>query len=160
MGFSTTVLHMRWIITLTLLVGCAGVAPAHHPERKHQRVHPYYDLIGPLGNQLPPSYRRTYNRPTNLGGKIAYWIAPSSQEAMAWHDATHRCAYKNNRPRIEKHYFYPKPWESLRIGARPRTTTAVETAMDGLQPYPASETTELEPVSVEPLSADGALIEE
>ena len=46
------------------------------------------------------SYRRRYNRPKYLGGKIAYHIAPSSQEAMAWHEAEHLGAYKNHRPRI------------------------------------------------------------
>ena len=81
-------------------------------------VHPRIDLIPPLGTNLPPSHRRVYNRPSYWHGKIAYYIAPSSQEAMAWHDAEHRCAYKNHRPRIEVHYFYPKPWEVLKIGAR------------------------------------------
>ncbi len=111
-------MHMRWFTVFTLLVVLASSAFAHHPDREHQRVHQRYDLIGPLGTRLPMSYRRRYNRPTYIGGKIAYWIAPSSQEAMAWHDATHRCFYKNHRPRIEKHFFYPKPWEVLRIGAR------------------------------------------
>jgi hypothetical protein len=109
---------MRWLIVLTLLVGFHATARAHHPDRENQRVHPRIDLIGPLGTRLPPSYRRVYNRPTYLGGHIAYLIAPSSQEAMAWHNAANRGYYKNHRPRMEMQYFYPKPWEALKIGAR------------------------------------------
>ena len=109
---------MRWLITLTVLAGMALPAVAHHPDRENHPVWPTFDLIGPLGNRLPASHRRKYNRPTYWGGKIAYYIAPSSQEAMSWHDAAHRRAYKDHRPRLEVHYFYPKPWEALRIGAR------------------------------------------
>jgi hypothetical protein len=58
-------------------------------------------------------------------GRISYYIAPSSQEAMAWHAATHRRLYQNHRPRMAQHFFYPKPWEGLRIGPR------VSTAPDG-----------------------------
>ena len=64
------------------------------------------------------SYRRRYNRPSKIGGWLAYWTAPSSQEAMAWHNATHRGNYKKKMPRTEMQYFYPKPWEALQIGPR------------------------------------------
>lgn len=98
----------------------SGFAAAHHPDWENQRVTPYIDLIGPMGNRLPPGYRRKYNRPTYLGGKVMYWIAPSSQEAMAWHHASHSGAYQHDKKhqRYERHYFYPKPWEMLKIGAR------------------------------------------
>lgn len=88
------------------------------------------DVIGPIGNRLPPSYRRQYNRPTYIGGKIAAKIAPSSQEAMAFHRAEELGLYDNNGvkgalagkhcppQRVEQHYFYPKPWEALAIGPR------------------------------------------
>lgn len=82
------------------------------------------------------SHRRRYNRPTNWGGKIAYSIAPSSQEAMRWHRATHQGQYKYDAPRMVAHYFYPKPWEAIRIGARPNRVvkpdqeTAVESMSD------------------------------
>ncbi len=115
---------MRWF-TLSLLIVClASFAGAHHPDFENQRVWPRIDVIPPVGNNLPMSYRRRYNRPTWLGGWIAYHIAPSSQEAMAWHDAVHERAYADHRGRLEKHYFYPKPWEGLRIG--PRISTAPE----------------------------------
>ncbi|TWT84011.1 hypothetical protein CA13_54850 [Planctomycetes bacterium CA13] len=105
---------------LVLVVATMVSTPvlAHHPDRKCQPVHPRYDVIGPLGNRLPESYRRSYNRPTYLGGKIAYKIAPSSQEAMAWHRAEHRCAYDKCEGRRVPQYFYPKPWEALKVGAR------------------------------------------
>jgi hypothetical protein len=98
--------------------------PAHHPDRENQVVRQRIDVIGPLGNRLPPSYRRQYNRPTNLGGKIAYKIAPTSQEAMAWHAATHRGDYQCKAGRVVETYFYPKPYDVLPIGTRKQTVTA------------------------------------
>lgn len=95
---------------------------------------PRIDPIPPLGNQLPESYRRKYNRPTYVGGKIAAKIAPSSQEAMAFHRAECLGLYDNNGikgfvngkhcppRRFEQHYFYPKPWEVLAVGPRPDRT--------------------------------------
>ena len=134
-------------LILPLLVLSAGVtvtvAQAHHPDRAKQPVRPRIDCIGPIGNNLPPSYRRVYNRPTNLGGKIAYWIAPTSQEAMAWHRAKHRGAYARHLPRQEQYYFYPKPWESLQIGPRPTreaTNAAYPAAYGG--PYGAANEVE------------------
>ncbi|MGI9473251.1 MAG: hypothetical protein ACR2NZ_17045 [Rubripirellula sp.] len=133
---------MRWFTVAALSVCLATALQAHHPDKEHQRVHPRIDLIPPLGSRLPSSYRRRFNRPTNLGGRIAYHIAPSSQEAMAWHDATHRRAYKDHRPRLEMHYFYPKPWDALKIGARPETTNLqdVEDIKSPLPDFEAGET--------------------
>lgn len=108
---------------------------AHHPDAASHRVRPRIDVIPPLGNCLP-SYRDRYNRPTYFGGKIAYWIAPSSQEAMSWHRSVHRGYYANHAPRMEDHYFFPKPWEALTVGpripvaARDRDATAVSNAYD------------------------------
>jgi hypothetical protein len=119
---------MRWLTILVLVVCflptlCSLPAlRAHHPDRVHQRPHPRVDVIGPLGTWLPMSHRRRYNRPSKIMGRISYSIAPSSQEAMAWHSAMHRGLYQNHRPRMEQHFFYPKPWEGLRIG--PRVSTA------------------------------------
>ncbi len=88
------------------------------------------DVIGPIGNRLPEGYRRKYNRPSYIGGKIAAKIAPSSQEAMAFHRSEALGLYDNNGikgavagkhcppQRIEQHYFYPKPWEVLTVGPR------------------------------------------
>ncbi|MCA9138778.1 MAG: hypothetical protein KDB00_18530 [Planctomycetales bacterium] len=112
------------------VVTIAFAAPtnAHHPDRECQTVTPRIDLIGPIGNRLPAGHRRTYNRPSYLQGKIAYLIAPSSQEAMAWHRAVHAGAYESpkNQLRLEQHYFYPKPWEALTVGPRRSQTIAAD----------------------------------
>ena len=111
---------MRILIVCLLAVSCLTQSSAHHPNHDWLPLHLPFDCIGPLGNKLPMSYRRRYNRPTKLGGKVAYYVAPTSQEAMRWHKAKHLGHYKNHAPRMVAHYFYPKPWESLRIGPRPR----------------------------------------
>lgn len=106
---------MRWLTLSLVALGFCLTQPvlAHHPEWKQMPVRPRVDVIGPLGTSLKPSYRRRYNRPSNILGRLMYYIAPSSQEAMAWHSASHRGLYENHRPRVEQHYFYPKPWEGL-----------------------------------------------
>ncbi len=43
---------------------------------------------------------------------------------MAWHRAEHRGYYDCDYPRVETHYFYPKPWEAMRIGPRASRTIA------------------------------------
>ena len=137
---------------IALLLGTTAVtcsAWAHHPERDCQPVRPRIDVIGPIGSNLPLSYRRRFNRPTNLGGWLAYKFVPTSQEAITWHKASHRGNYKNNSPRTEMQYFYPKPWEVLKMGPRPQTvgeTDTRETAPStyGQQPTPVQP--ELTPV--------------
>jgi hypothetical protein len=118
------------------LVGFAAMAQAHHPNRECRTVKPRIDVIGPLGNNFRPSYRREMNRPRYLGGLIAYKIAPSSQEAMAWHLAEHKGAYASEAGRIEPHYFYRKPWEALKVGPR---RSAVSDASPSLQPLAEGE---------------------
>ena len=101
-------------------LGLSTSAKAHHPDWDTKPVYPMIDVIGPKGNNLKPSYRRRYNRPRYVTGKLLYHIAPSSQEAMAWHRAVHADAYKAPKKhcRLEQHYFYPKPWEVLTVGPR------------------------------------------
>ena len=126
---------MRPIASLLIfsftVAGFISTSSAHHPNRECETVRPRIDVIGPLGNKLRPSYRRELNRPRFLGGKIAYMIAPTSQEAMAWHRAEHRGDYAKNAGRHEPHYMYPKPWEALKIG--PRRSSRVGGDLD-LQP--------------------------
>ena len=152
---------MRWLILSVFVVSFSATIEAHHPERQCQPVHQRIDVIGPIGNWLPMSHRRRYNRPSNIGGKIAYYIAPSSQEAMAWHDATHRGLYENDRPRMAQHFFYPKPWEALQIGTRHS-----KSADGGANEYPAAfgeepsgEPTLALPVD-QPIVSDRELIEQ
>jgi hypothetical protein len=95
-------------------------ASAQFPNWKAHPVRPIIDVIPPLGNNLPLSYRARMNRPSYLSGRIAYTIEPSSQEAMAWQRAWERGYYANHAPRMETHYIYPKPWEVLGVGAKPK----------------------------------------
>lgn len=126
---------MRTWIACLLAVSCFSSAQGHHPDRETQPVRRRIDVIGPVGNRLPMEYRRRYNRPTDWGGKIAYHIAPTSQEAMRWHQATHQRQYKCDAPRMVAHYFYPKPWEAIRIGARPnRDLQSTEDQADQSEP--------------------------
>lgn len=110
---------------LALALAVAGlpssIVQAQFPNWRAVPVRQNLDLIPPLGNHLPPSYAARYNRPSWLTGRIAYTIEPSSQEAMAWQRAQERGYYKTKAPRMETHYLYPKPWEVLAVGARPRT---------------------------------------
>ncbi len=79
---------------------------------------PRIDVIPPLGNNLPPSYARRYNRPSYLTGRLHYTIAPATREAMAWHRAAHRGYYANHAPRMVTHYMFPKPWEVVGASAQ------------------------------------------
>jgi hypothetical protein len=125
---------------ITIMMICLGFTSESIAEAPWHSKHPWpwsryegsrrVDVIGPIGNRLPQSYRRTYNRPSYLGGKIAAKIEPSSQEAMAFHNAQDLGLYDNNGlkgavtckhcppQRVEQHYFYPKPWEVLTVGPR------------------------------------------
>ncbi|MDA9858710.1 hypothetical protein N9D23_11375 [Rubripirellula sp.] len=149
---------MRLLISTALAVCVSSITVAHHPDKENQKVHPRIEVIPPLGNALPMSHRRKHNRPSYWMGKIAYHIAPSSQEAMAWHNATHRGYYKNKSPRMVTHYFYPKPWEGLRIGPRRPTTeeNSLPTTLDvpTLNVHSLEDTTETIP------SPDAAVVPE
>lgn len=125
-----------------------SAAIAHFPDAAQHSVLPRIDVIPPLGNRLP-SYRERYNRPTYIGGKIAYWIAPSSQEAMSWHRSVHRGYYANHAPRMEDRYFYPKPWEVLTVGPRVPVAGPEQGAAAGLN-YFAPSATDVETVSPVP----------
>lgn len=128
------------VVALLATAATSASVHAHEPDTRSLPVRQRIDLIGPIGNRLPPGHRRKYNRPNHWTGWIAYRIAPSSQEAMSWHRAQHDGAYQKpkNTKRIEYHYFYPKPWEAMRIGARPSVNQAPESmpAKTGYTPSP------------------------
>ena len=67
---------MRLSLVITIAMSMSVATMAHHPDRQNHRVVPRIDVIGPLGNHLPMSYRRRYNRPSYWKGKIEYWIEP------------------------------------------------------------------------------------
>ncbi len=149
---------MRWL-ALSLMFACAvSAVSAQHIDHRNKPVRPRIDVIPPMGNRLPPSYRWTYNRPTNLGGRIAYWIAPSSQEAMAWQRARQAGAYRNHLPRLERHFFYPKPWEALPVGPRtPSDRPEQESAHDAATAERLTEQgPERQPVVVDQLERETA----
>ena len=118
MNLSSTV-----VIGLTLLL--APQAAAHFPHHENRPVRQHVEPIPSIGANLP-SHRERYNRPRYLGGKIAYYIAPSSQEAMSWHRSVHRGYYANHAPRMEDRYIYAKPWQALMVG--PRTPRDAQTS--------------------------------
>lgn len=114
--------RLKRLSALAVMLCAAAPAAAHHPDWKSHPVTPRIDVIPPLGNNLPLSHSARYNRPGYVTGKIAYWIAPSSREAMAWHRASHLGYYANHAPRMVTHYCFPKPWEVLGTGARTDAT--------------------------------------
>ncbi|MEO1528630.1 MAG: hypothetical protein AAFX06_24685 [Planctomycetota bacterium] len=133
----------RSVFLSVLLVSVSPViSHGHQPDGANTPVRQRIDLIGPIGNRLPAGHRRKFNRPRNWIGWTAYRIAPSSIEAMSWHRAQHAGAYDDPKrsKRIEYHYFYPKPWEAMRIGQRPSTSrpedVKAETGMNGYVPSP------------------------
>ncbi len=105
--------------------GLSSIAQAHYPDHANRPVHPRVRHPSTIVDRLP-SYRDRYNRPTNVGGHLAYLISPTSQEAMSWHRSAHRGYYANHAPRMEDRYHYLKPWEALQVGGRtpvPGSTT-------------------------------------
>ena len=141
--------HRTFLLALTTacVVSCSITAQSHEPNRKCVPVRQRVDVVGPVGNRLEPSMRRTHNRPTFLSGRLAYIVAPTSQEAMTWHKADHLGAYRNEAGRIEPKYFYPKPWEALKIGPRVSLQPSMEPAdLRSLQDVQLSDSVEREDV--------------
>ena len=121
----------KWLACSMLAMIAAPTAWAHQPYGENMPVHPRIgtNVIPPLGHHLP-SYRERFNRPTYIGGKIAYWISPTSQEAMNWHRSVHQGLYSNHSPWTENRYFYPKPWEVLTVGPRVPVNTTVQNRLE------------------------------
>ncbi len=70
-------------------------------------------------------YRARYNRPTFIGGFLAYEMSRTSQEAMTWKENYCAGNYdQHHMPPVYKTYYYPKPWEVLTVGARPDFASA------------------------------------
>lgn len=110
--------RLKRLSALAVVLCAAAPAAAQHPDWKSHPVTPRIDVIPPLGNNLPLSHSARYNRPGYVTGKIAYWIAPSSREAMSWQRAYQLGYYADHAPRMVTHYCFPKPWEVLGTGAR------------------------------------------
>lgn len=108
---------MRSIVAIGLLL-CSSSVMAQTPYHRQTVPHRQWDPIPPLGNNLPYSYARRYNRPSYMAGKLAHIIEPTSQEAMSWHDHVQRGSYRRKAGRIVDLYYHPKPWEVLTVGPR------------------------------------------
>lgn len=101
--------------------------------------HPIYDAH--------TEYRRAHNRPRYLTGWLASKIAPSSQEAMVWHENVCKGRYETHHaPPVYKRYFYPKPWEVLATGARPDTRNVPSRNAANFSSQPEPEVSESNPI--------------
>lgn len=136
-----------------LVANSVWAAPPERPTLNHTE--------DPRPNILPDwiynhhvAYRQRYNRPRYFGGKIAYHIAPSSQEAMAWAENMDRGYYDGfHNPPLVKRYCYPKPWEALNTGPRPNVTSLAGAGQPGCCPpgvVPGS------PEAIAPMPAPGS----
>jgi hypothetical protein len=140
-------------ISMAIVVIVIGDSPvsAQFPNREAKPVRPRIDVIPPLGNNLPLSYRARMNRPTYVGGRIAYTIAPSSQEAMAWQRAWQRGYYADHAPRMETHYMFPKPWEVLGVGSKPKLAQDPKAGYIPPERLPLGPINEGEPIDDSPV---------
>ncbi|QDS86292.1 hypothetical protein EC9_04530 [Rosistilla ulvae] len=107
------------IACLSLVALSAVPALADHPYGSLDL--PRVELFDWVERIEPLSYRARYNRPRYVGGKVAFYIAPSSQGAMSWHENVHNGNYRNHAGPTVKKYYYPKPWEALQVGPRSAT---------------------------------------
>jgi hypothetical protein len=99
---------------------------------------PRPDILPYWLTNLHQDYRRLYNRPTYLGGKIAHMIEPSSQEAMVWAEAKQLGLYHpHHQPPLCRKYYAPKPWQRLATGPRPDKRPIGQSSV----PIPAEEVT-------------------
>ena len=109
--------NMRHSALLAIfLIGSVQHVSAH--DSIHKLMLPRVELFDWVERCELPSYRERYNRPRYIGGKIAYHIAPSSQEAMSWHENHHRGSYRNHAGPTVRNFRFPKPWEVLPVGPR------------------------------------------
>lgn len=107
-----------------LIAGSSWAAPPERPTLNHNTEDPRPNILPNWIYNHHVPYRLRYNRPRYFGGKIAYHIAPSSQEAMAWAENLDRGYYDGfHNPPLVKRYCYPKPWEALNTGPRPTSVT-------------------------------------
>jgi hypothetical protein len=97
------------------------------PTFNQQTRDPRPDILPYWISNFHLDYRRLYNRPTYVGGKIAHLIEPSSQEAMVWAEAKQLGLYQpHHQPPLCRKYYAPKPWQRLAIGARPDSKASAD----------------------------------
>lgn len=111
------------------------------PTFNKQTRDPRPDILPYWLTNLYPDYRRLYNRPTFIGGKIAHFIEPSSQEAMVWAEAKQLGLYHpHHQPPLYRKYYAPKPWQRLATGPRPdKREKGRSAAQDLIEEVPVGE---------------------
>ena len=103
------------MLATLIVVGNAAISSARHPDASGD---PRPDLIAhPLYSNWT-SYRAENNRPSYVGGWMAYHLSRTSQEAMSWQENHCNGTYHTHCPTPVRMYYYPKPWEVLPVGAR------------------------------------------
>jgi hypothetical protein len=113
-GLKMRVCHCVMLAAL-FIIGSASVSSGRHPDVTGD---PRPDLVPhPLYNNWT-SFRADYNRPSYLGGWMAYHLSRTSQEAMSWQENRCNGTYHTHCPTPVTMYYYPKPWEVLPVGAR------------------------------------------
>jgi hypothetical protein len=105
---------------LVFSIASAALAPAAERPTLVHTNDPRPDILPRPFYENHTEYRARYNRPTFLGGWVAYNISRTSQEAMSWQENYCAGNYdQHHMPPMYKTYYYPKPWEVLQTGARP-----------------------------------------
>lgn len=114
----------QYVACCSLLLTLGGissvVSAGERPTFNKDTCDPRPDILPYWLTSWHTDYRQRYNRPRYIGGKLAYYIEPTSQEAMVWCEANNMGLYKTcNHPPVYKQYNSPKPWEILQTGPRP-----------------------------------------
>jgi len=132
------------IVLYSSTLGMAAERPTFNKQTCDPRpdILPYWLVDCSIGE-----YRRAYNRPRYVAGKLAHTFEPSSQEAMVWCEAKRAGLYaKPHMPPMCKRYYFPKPWEILDTGPRPDFATT-SSPISFQKPADEAETVGSEPVS-------------
>ena len=93
---------------------------AERPTLNHHTHDPRPDILPHPLWDAHVEHRRAYNRPTYIGGWLAFKISRTSQEAMVWQENLLAGNYdRKHVPPMYKRFYAPKPWEVLATGPRP-----------------------------------------
>ncbi len=136
-----------WSSLACLILLSAMLAPnllaGERPTFNKDTCDPRPDILPYWLTSWHTEYRREYNRPRYLSGKIAHAVEPTCQEAMVWCEANQMGLYDTcKHPPVYKSYNTPKPWEILATGPRPDFKKPAS-------PYPSSTSSDGKSSAVE-----------
>jgi hypothetical protein len=117
-------LRLRTSLVVTVCIAVCSTVFAGDHEAHFNPAEPRPDFSSHRVYNAWVPYRKVYNRPTYIGGRIAAVIEPTSQEAMSWRIHNANGDYECGRPGCIPMYNYPKPWEVMAIHPRPNTPLA------------------------------------